>query len=163
MTKYRIRKVSNKELAVKAFALILGAFLLFAIWIAFFAMLDSSVANASTKYVKIKTTTYKKYQKAYKKDVPKLKKQVKTLTTQKNNTNKALAEVKADVDKYKSINNWLWDAFEDMGYHYDKNTKHWEATPDGNLCLECGRYFPLAPKGSPHYKFCPYCGSDNLE
>ena len=162
MTKYRIRKVSNKELIVKALAIAIGAFILFGVWIAFFAMLDTSTANAASKYTKVKTTTYKKYQKAYK-QVPKLQKQVQTLTTQKNNANKALAAAKADVDKYKGINSWLWDAFEDMGYAYDKTTKHWEATPDGNLCLECGRYFPLAPKGSPHYKYCPYCGSDALE
>lgn len=155
----------TKKAILKTIGIIILMLTLSAEIIILFTLLDSSsIANASSKYTKVKTTTLKKYKKAYTAQ-PKLKKQISSLKTQVTNLKKSNASAEADVEKYKGINNWLYNTLVDTcGYVYDKSTKTWSCTGYNSItCLDCGTHFAHQPKGEAKYKFCPSCGSQNLD
>ena len=68
---------------------------------------------AATKYIKVKKSTYQKYQKAYKNQTS-LKKTINELNT--------------TIKEKKSTISWLWSTLEDFGYNYNYDTHKWEST-----------------------------------
>lgn len=117
-------------------------FIIFALILTVFTAVAfyTPTVNAAGKYTKIKTTTLYKYK-------------------------KQLKHYKEETKKYKSITNWLYGTLANkFGYKYNKKTKIW--TPTGYEaieCLKCHNHFAHNPKGTAKYKYCPVCGSDDLD
>ena len=109
---------------------------------------------AKTKYVKIKSTTIKNY-----------KKQIKNLKTQITTLKKEQQPLKEEAEKWKGITTWLYDTLVNKcGYKYDKSTKTWSTTGYESIeCFDCHKKFAHQPKGTPKYKYCPNCGSTNID
>ena len=141
-------------------------FLLLVELIACSAMLTP--ANAKSKYIKVKADVVKNYKstiKKQKKTIIKLKKK-NTLLSETNIEYEAeIKRAQEAEDKYKGINDWLYNTLiNKCGYKYDKNTKTWSATGIESIeCLDCHTHFAHQPKGETKYKYCPRCGSDNLD
>lgn len=84
----------------------------------------TSSAYSGTKYVKVKASTYQKYQKAYKQN-KKLKKELKDyiatvseLTMQLEATYDELDATKLDLEDKESMNDWLWNSVYGLGITY---------------------------------------------
>ena len=79
-----------------------------------------SQADAATKYVKVKKSTYQKYKKAYKNQASlKL-----TISDQK----AQITELNKTIKDKKSTISWLWGTLEDFGYTYNYDSHKWEST-----------------------------------
>ena len=157
----KIFKVFGKEFIAWSIVIILFVVTLIGIC----AMLTPE-ANAATKYTKIKTTTLKNYKKTISKQKKTISKQSKSITYWKTKA-KELSDTpwKDEAEKYKGINDWLYNSLVNIcGYKYNKSTKTWTIEGYNAItCFDCKNKFPHQPKGQPKYKFCPNCGSNNLD
>lgn len=75
----------------------------------------TSAAAKKSKYVKVKTATYKAYKKAYDEN-KKLKSQIKA------NQN-TISNLKEELDSTNSMNRWVWSNIKSIGISY--NGKNW--------------------------------------
>lgn len=110
----------------KIIVVLIAAFVIFSVM--------PSQADAATKYVKIKKTTYQKYKKAYKNQASlksTISKQNSTISSQKTtiaNQKAQIAELNGTIKDKKSTISWLWGTLEEFGYAYNYDTHKWEST-----------------------------------
>ena len=104
---------------------IISMFMVFVFVISVFTVSSSAMSiKAPQKYTKVKTTTLKKYKKAYKENV-KLKKQIQSLQSTSDAKDKVVISLKSQLaakqeklDSANSMNSWIWNNVKSMGISY---------------------------------------------
>lgn len=89
---------------------------------------NAASKKKKVKYVKVKSTTYQTYKRAYsqnktlKNQIKSKDNAIKTKNTVIANKNKEIAKLKTDLDSANSMNRWVWSNINSMGIDYEKKT-----------------------------------------
>lgn len=103
----------------KIIIVIIAAFVIFSVM--------PAQADAATKYVKVKKSTFQKYKKAYKNQAS-MKLTIANQNTTIADQKTKITNLNTTIKDKKSTISWLWSTLEDFGYNYNYDTHKWEST-----------------------------------
>lgn len=114
----------------------IATIMVFCLVFSLFTVTSNAASKKKVKYVKVKSTTYQTYRKAYSQNKT-LKNQIKSknnaiktknktisnLNTQLKNKNQQITKLQGDLKSANSMNSWVWNNIKSIGLSY--NNKNW--------------------------------------